>query len=256
MIEAKSLTKKFIGDNKEFCVLENIDFYIRTDEFISIIGPSGCGKTTLLNIIAGLEKPTSGHVFIDNNAVYSPGLDRGMVFQESPLFPWKTILENIKLSLRIKGVNPKEINSFAKDYLGKVNLSDFAHFYPRELSGGMKQRAALARTLALGSNILLMDEPFGSLDAQTRVLMQEELSNFLEKQGRRTVLFVTHSIDEAIFLSDKIMVLSPLPAKVIKTIEVDLPRPRRQEFSSKKEFNDMKMEIWNLLKKEILKNNG
>ncbi len=250
MIEAREISKKFIRNKKELSVLKDINFNIEKGEFVSMVGPSGCGKTTLLNIIAGLEKPTSGQIFINQNMIDAPGLDRGIVFQESPLFPWKTILENIKLALKIKGIEPQDINSSARDYLERVNLSNFAHFYPRELSGGMKQRAALARTLALGSNILLMDEPFGALDAQTRVLMQEELLNILEKQEKKTVLFVTHSIDEAIFLSDRIMILSSLPAKIIKTIEVGLSKPRRQELISEKEFNEIKLEVWNLLRKE------
>lgn len=249
MIEARGLSKKFFRNKKEMPVIEDVNFSIEKGEFVSIVGPSGCGKTTLLNIIAGLEKPTLGQIFINKNIINAPGFDRGVVFQESPLFPWKTILENIKLSLKIRGIDPKNIDLLARDYLEIVNLSNFDHFYPKELSGGMKQRAALARTLALGSNILLMDEPFGALDAQTRILMQEELLNVLDKQEKKTVLFVTHSIDEAIFLSDRIIILSPLPAKIVKTIKIDLPRPRYQELISKQEINEIKMEIWNLLRK-------
>ncbi len=249
MIEVRQVNKKFENGDKEISVLKDISFFIKSQEFVSVLGPSGCGKTTLLNIIAGLEEPTSGQIFINKNIISTSGLDRGIVFQESPLFPWKTVWENIKLSLEVKGTDPQKTDSVILEYLKRVDLLDFAHFYPRDLSGGMRQRAALARTLALGSNVLLMDEPFGALDAQTRILMQEELLDILKNQ-KKTVLFVTHNIDEAIFLSDRIVVLSSLPAKIIKMIEINLPRPRRQDLISLKEFYEIKMEIWDLLKRE------
>ncbi len=243
MIKIENLSKKFINNGKKLLAISNISFEVREEEFVSIVGPSGCGKTTLLKIIAGLEEPTEGRIFVDSKEVKEPGLDRGIVFQESPLFPWKKLLENIKLALRVKGITKRNEESLAKEYLKKMNLSDFADFYPKELSGGMKQRASLARTLALNPKILLMDEPFGSLDAQTRIMIQEELLKIWENY-KKTVLFVTHSIEEAIFLSDKIIIFSPCPATIIDVIDVDFPRPRNFGIRSEKRFNELRDEIW------------
>ena len=205
--------------------LEGVTLEIRDKEFVCLVGPSGCGKTTLLRIIAGLETTTTGSVTIDGNAVTGPDPKRGMVFQEYSLFPWRRVIDNIAFGLEMKGVSREERRQTAEYYLKMVGLSRFRDAYPFELSGGMRQRVAIARALANEPDVLLMDEPFGALDAQTRNRMQKELL-CLWKKTEKTIVFVTHSVDEAVYLPDRIIVLSPRPGSVQEIITIPWPRPR------------------------------
>ena len=227
-------------------VLENIQHRIENGRFISIIGPSGCGKTTLLRIIAGLEKASAGKVFLDGKELVQGTEKVGLVFQEYALFPWRTTLGNIEMGPEIKGVEKEIRRSKAMEYIKTFNLSGFENRYPRELSGGMKQRVAIARTLIMNPRVVLMDEPFGSLDSQTRNGLQEFLLGIWERR-RDTILFVTHNVDEAVFLSDQIIVLSKRPARIFKTFEVGLQRPRDR---TGYECNEIRREVLKVLSEE------
>ncbi len=250
MIIVKDVTKKFIDSNQEFLVLDKINFEIKENEFVSILGPVGCGKTTLLNIIGGLERPTAGEVFISGEKIEAPRHDIGIIFQGALLFPWKTVRENVKIAVRNNNLSKKEIDKIVEKNLKKVGLLEFADYYPKHLSGGMKQKAVFARILASNYKILLMDEPFSNLDAQTRLLMQEELLK-IWKISQLTVLFVTHNIEEAIFLSTKIILLSSIPTRVLRIIDIDLPQPRTHKIWSTSRFNEIKIHIWRIIKKEL-----
>jgi len=208
--------------------LSNVSFGVRSREFISVIGPSGCGKSTLIRIVAGLEPPSSGEVLIDGRPVGGPGADRGMVFQGYTLFPWLTVKRNVMFGLRMKGTPRAKAASLALEWLELVGLADFADHYPAQLSGGMKQRVAIARALANEPRILLMDEPFGALDAQTRASMQSHLLKIWESVDV-TILFITHDLDEAIYLSDRIVVLGSNPGRILEIIEVPVARSRTPE---------------------------
>ena len=205
----------------------DISLAIEDGAFVSILGPSGCGKSTLLYIVGGFVSPTTGVVKVKGKAVAGPGPDRGPVFQEFALFPWKSVLGNVMYGPRQQGVKSAEAEAQSRALIEMVGLKGFEHFYPKELSGGMKQRVALARTLAYHPAVLLMDEPFGALDAHTRTRLQNDLLNIWERD-RKTVLFVTHSVDEAVFLSDKVVVMTRSPGRIKKVIDIDLPRPRRR----------------------------
>jgi NitT/TauT family transport system ATP-binding protein len=212
-------------EGERILALQNINIEVKDKEFVCIIGPSGCGKTTLLRIIAGLEKPDSGAVTLKNEPILAPGPDRGMVFQEYSLFPWRTVLKNITFSLELKKIPKAERNKIAYEYLELVGLEMFADSYPHELSGGMKQRVAIARALVNDPHVLLMDEPFGAVDAQTRNMLQQELLKIWEKE-QKIIMFITHSVDEAVFLSDRVVVFTARPGKIKEIIDIDLPRPR------------------------------
>src|SRR5690625_4483540 len=232
------------GNNPSLSVFRDINLDVKEGEFVSLLGPSGCGKSTLLSIIAGLTKPSSGTVLLDNNEIKAPGPDKSMVFQEAALFPWMTVKENISFPLR-KKMNKKERAHIAADYLKMVHLSQFADHYPHELSGGMQQRVSIARALAMDAKLLLMDEPFGALDEQTRIVLQDELED-IWLRTRKTIIFVTHSIREAIRLSDRIILMGARPRSIIADFKIDLPRPRLQ-----KEMAEIEEEILSLLKIEI-----
>jgi len=222
----QGLTKEFCREEKEPVVaLDNLNFEVEDGEFICILGTSGCGKTTLLRIVAGLEKPTRGEVLVDGVPVEGPSPERGMVFQEYSLFPWRNVLENIAFGLEMKNIPKEERLEKARTYVKLVNLEGFEMAYPHELSGGMRQRVAIARALANDPQVLLMDEPLGALDAQTRNQMQQELLEIWERE-KKTVIFVTHSVDEAVYLADRMVVLSPRPGRVDEIVSVDIPRPR------------------------------
>lgn len=226
MLIVQDICKKYEADDGDGVqALQNIDIEVKDKEFVCIIGPSGCGKTTLLRIIAGLEKPDSGLVTLNNETILAPGPDRGMVFQEYSLFPWRTVLKNITFSLELKKIPKAERNKIANEYLELVGLEKFADSYPHELSGGMKQRVAIARALVNDPKILLMDEPFGAVDAQTRNRLQQELLKIWEKE-QKTIMFITHSVDEAVFLADRVVVFTARPGKIKEIIDIDLPRPR------------------------------
>ena len=206
-------------------VFDDISFTVGEGEFVSVIGASGCGKTTVLNLVAGLDMPSGGSIFVDGRAVRGPGLDRGVVFQEFALFPWLTVAGNIGFGLRSMGVSTEERRRRVAYFVDLVGLKNFADYYPNRLSGGMRQRVGLGRALAVDPAVLLMDEPFGALDAQTRDAMQNALSEIWLKT-RKTVLFITHDIREAIFLSDRVLVLAGRPSQIALDLPIDLPRPR------------------------------
>jgi NitT/TauT family transport system ATP-binding protein len=228
MIAIERLSKTFdTRRGTSHLALANISLAIADGEFVSILGPSGCGKSTLLYIVGGFVEPSEGTVAVHGRPVTGPGPDRGPVFQEFALFPWKTVLGNVMYGPLQQGLSRAEAEAKARALIGLVHLKGYESFYPKELSGGMKQRVAIARTLAYGPSILLMDEPFGALDAHTRTGMQNELLEIWERD-RKTVLFVTHSVEEAVFLSDRVVVLTRSPGRIKETIAIDLPRPRRR----------------------------
>ena len=230
--------------------LEHFDIDVNEGEFLSIVGPSGCGKSTFLNVLLGLIRPDSGDLTLRGQRVAGPGTDRAMVFQEFGLLPWRTVRHNVELGLELKGVDAEERRKVSDRLIEMVGLDGFDTHYPHELSGGMKQRVGLARALATDPDVLLMDEPFAALDAQTRDLMQVELLRIWQAAGK-TVLFVTHQIDEAIYLSDRVMVMTKRPGHAKRIFDIALPRPRDYEMRVTPEFNELKLQIWNTLKDEI-----
>jgi NitT/TauT family transport system ATP-binding protein len=255
MIEARNVTHAFAqADSKTTVpVLDNVSVTIETGKFVSFLGPSGCGKTTLLRIIDGLVRPTSGEIRIDDVEVHKPARDRAMVFQEFNLLPWRTALQNIEFALELHGVPSNERRERAQEALRRVSLEKFAKYYPHQLSGGMKQRIGLARALATNPKHLLMDEPFGALDPLVRELLQIDLLKLLEEQSR-TIVFVTHSVDEAVFLSDRIVIFRAHPGSILSTIDIDLPKHRwsnDEEIKASPEFVHYRQQIWHLLKEQM-----
>ena len=222
--------------------LENIQLDIAPGDFVALLGPSGCGKSTLLNIIASFEQPTSGVLTVGGQTMATPGPDRGVVFQEAALFPWLTVWENIVFGPKAQGLPASDYQSRAEEMLNIMGLKDFRNHLPIQLSGGMRQRVGIARVLTLGSQILLMDEPFGALDAQTRLTMQELLLSVWERL-KPTIIFVTHDIDEALFLADKIYVMSARPGRMESVIDTHLARPRAIEMTATPQFNELKLQI-------------
>jgi ABC-type nitrate/sulfonate/bicarbonate transport system ATPase subunit len=222
--------------------LEPTNLSVADNDFVTILGPSGCGKSTLLRMIAGLDRPTTGRIMLDGKAITGPGADRGMVFQSYTLFPWLTVSENISFGLRERGISQRERNDIARQWLEKVGLTSFANHFPKQLSGGMQQRTAIARALANDPKILLLDEPFGALDNQTRALMQELLLGIWERE-RKTVIFVTHDIEEAIFLASRVVVMSARPGRIKADIPVDLPHPRHYTIKTSPAFSDLKARL-------------
>lgn len=245
----KNLEKVFYSDGRAITALRDLSFEIKEGEFFGIVGPSGCGKTTLLNLIGGLEQPTKGDILVNGSEVKGPGFDSGMLFQEGALLPWRTAIKNIEFGLEIKGINTKEREKIAKNHLRLVGLEGFENSYPFELSGGMMQRVALARVLTFDPDILLMDEPFASVDALTREGLQNELLRIWSEM-KKTIVFVTHSIDEVIYLSDRIAVMSARPGRVKEVVRITLPRPREDTRTSL-EFAKLRDKIWKTLKEEI-----
>jgi NitT/TauT family transport system ATP-binding protein len=225
LLEVEELGRHFEGESGRVVALDRISFRAHRREFICLIGASGCGKSTLIRILAGLDDPSLGRVLLDGREVRGPGRDRGMVFQGYTLFPWRTVLDNVTFGLELGGMSRRKAQAEAREWIDLVGLSRFAGSYPYQLSGGMKQRVAIARALANHPRILLMDEPFGALDAQTRGQMQSYLLQ-IWRQVDVTVLFVTHDLDEAIYLADRIVVLGPNPGRIIDTVEVPVARPR------------------------------
>ena len=225
ILTIKDLVKTFPKDDDEMVAVSGFDLDVHNGEFICLLGPSGCGKTTILRIIAGLQPATSGSITLNGKMVTDPGSDRGMVFQEFGLFPWRTVKKNVEFGLEIQKRDEKEKDAISKRYIDLVGLTGFENSHPNQLFGGMKQRVGIARALASDPAILLMDEPFGALDAQTRNQMQKELLRIWQ-ETKKTVIFVTHSVDEAVFLADRIIVLSTRPGRVKNIYKIDLPRPR------------------------------
>ena len=247
-IEVQLVSKQFLrrsaaGDMEELNVLDGVSLTIQDREFVSIIGPSGCGKTTLLRMLAGMVRPGQGRVLVAGQEVRGPGPERAMVFQDYALLPWADAVTNVAFGLKLRGVGKEERTARALELVQLVGLAGFEHSLPKQLSGGMQQRIGLARALAVEPQILLMDEPFGSLDEISRRGMQLELLRIWE-QRKKTAVFVTHSVDEAVFLSDRIVVMSARPGRVAAVLAVDLPRPRSREMEESKEFGDMRAAVW------------
>jgi len=245
----EGLSLLFSGREKVLA-LQDISFEIMPEEFVCLLGPSGCGKSSVMNVIAGFIKPTSGSATLDGVEISGPGPDRAIVFQNYGLFPWKTVRENIRFGLRMLGKPKEDIDATYNRYLDMVGLRGFENKYPFELSGGMQQRVGIARVLAIDPMVLLMDEPFGALDAQTRMVMQEALLDIWE-QNKKTILFVTHDIDEAIILSDRILVMTARPGRIKKEIKVPLNRPRPYEILADPCFVAIKAEVLALIKEEL-----
>jgi NitT/TauT family transport system ATP-binding protein len=251
-LRIQSISKTYGTDGHEVMAIDEIDLQIRNKEFATILGPSGCGKSTLLRIVAGLVKPTRGMVRLDGRVISGPGQDRGMVFQSYTLFPWLTVKENIQFGLALSGMGRAEQEQIAQEFVEKVGLKGFEHAYSKGLSGGMKQRVAIARALANNPAVLLLDEPFGALDAQTRALMQELLTQVWEDL-HKTILFVTHDVEEAIFLSDRVFVMTARPGKVKAEIDIPLERPRTYEMKATETFVRLKQQAFSLIREEAIK---
>jgi NitT/TauT family transport system ATP-binding protein len=250
-IDVRGVSQRYrTGRRGDLLALDRVELQARRGEFVSIVGPSGCGKSTLLYIVAGLLDATEGEVLVDGALVRGPAPDRGLVLQSSSIFPWRTVEDNVAFGPLMTGVPTDERKALVKRYLDMVGLAKFAKFYPRELSGGMKQRIAIAQMLACGPSIFLMDEPFGALDSLSREVLQDQLLQLWERD-RRTVLFVTHSIDEAVLLSDRVVVMSPLPGRVKEVVSIDLPRPR-QDARGLPAFASLRNYIWSAIREESM----
>ena len=238
----------------DFEALRDINLSIAPGEFICLVGPSGCGKTTLLSTIAGFLEPSAGAVYMDGVRITGPGPDRGVVFQQYAVFPWLTVAENVRFGLRLAANqrSPEEIDRISDHFIELVDLTDFKDSYPKELSGGMKQRVAIARSYAVNPQVLLMDEPFGALDAQTRHFMQESLLQILEKE-RKTVVFVTHGVEEAAFLSTRVVIMASRPGRIREVIPIDLPYPRDAATKTSPEFIRIRAGIEKVVREEFQK---
>lgn len=250
-LKIDNVYKEYEGRNGKMVALNGVTLDIKENEFICVVGPSGCGKSTLLNIIAGLLEPTSGAVYLDGKQIEGTGVERGVVFQQYALFPWRTVIKNVMFGLEMKKVPKNEAEEIAKKYIEAVGLKGFENSYPKELSGGMKQRVAIARAYAANPEVLLLDEPFGALDAQTRVQLQTELLNTWEKE-QKTCFFITHDVDEAIILAQRVIIMSARPGRIKRIVNIDIPYPRTQETKSEEKFLKLKAEIWNEVYQEFL----
>jgi NitT/TauT family transport system ATP-binding protein len=248
-LEVAGLRKVYARNGQSLDVVDIAAFSAREGEFITVIGPSGCGKSTFLHIMGGFIPAESGSIRVQGRTVDGPGPDRGMMFQEFALFPWKTVAGNVAWGLEAQGVGRKEIDDIVRHYLQMMGLWEFREHFPAELSGGMKQRVALARVLAFDPKVLLMDEPFGALDAQTREVMQEELTRLWERTGK-TIVFVTHDIDEAVYLGDRVVVLTARPARIREEVKIDLPRPRSLEIKKSAQCHEYRNYIWDMIRSE------
>ena len=252
VIEEVRLAYRRPFDSTEFLALETINLEVERGEFVTIVGPSGCGKSSLLLVINGLLQPTNGQVLLNGRRVESPGPDRALVFQEFALLPWRTIRANVELGLELKRRPTEERRRIARDNIRLVGLKAFEHYFPHQLSGGMRQRVGIARALTVEPEVLLMDEPFGALDAQTRQIMAAELLRIWERD-RKTILFVTHDIDEALYLADRVVVMSASPGRIMEVLPVNLPRPREFDVKNTLEFADYRRRIWQILEEEVRK---
>jgi NitT/TauT family transport system ATP-binding protein len=250
LLEVRDLDKTFTADNRTVTAIDKLSLDIEENEFVSIVGPSGCGKSTFLHIVGGFEKSSGGNMTLNGKPIGAPGPDRGMMFQDLSLFPWLTVIQNVCWPLEIKGMAKEAREARGLEILDMVHLKRYAHMYPGQLSGGMKQRVALARVFALDPEILLMDEPFGALDAQTRELLQEELQQ-IWRRDRKTALFVTHDIDEAIFLGTRLIVFTARPGRI--KADIKLPTGTRTgEYRKSAEYLEMRNQVWDLLRDEVL----
>lgn len=254
-IQIRNLDVRFGKGMNLVDAVSNVSIDVKPGEFVSILGPSGCGKSTLLNVVAGFVKRSGGSVQVDGKEVSGPGAERGMVFQQYSLFPWMTVRKNVEFGLKMQGRSSSERETAARTLLGLAGLLAFENHYPEQLSGGMKQRVGIVRALATSPQVLLMDEPFGALDAQTRVVMQQILTNMWQR-FRLSVLFITHDIDESIFLSDKVYVMTARPGRIKAEIAVPLPRPRVPEMMTSPEFLLLKRKLHALIREESFKAMG
>lgn len=250
-LKIDNVKKVYNSRNGEMVALNGVNLDIAENEFICVVGPSGCGKSTLLNIIAGLLEPSSGAVYCDGKKVEGTGTERGVVFQQYALLPWMTVKKNVMFGLNLQGIKGKEAEDRAMKYIKMVQLEDFLNHYPKELSGGMKQRVAIARAYAVNPSVLLMDEPFGALDAQTRTQLQSELLETWEKE-QKTCFFITHDVDEAIILAQKVIIMSARPGRIKEIVDINIPYPRTQETKMSPEFLELKNHIWGQVYQEYL----
>ncbi|MED5619639.1 ABC transporter ATP-binding protein [Ideonella sp. BN130291] len=251
ILSIRGVSRRFVSAHGDTLALQATDLSVAENDFITILGPSGCGKSTLLRIVAGLDRPTTGEVTLDGQRITGPGADRGMVFQSYTLFPWLTVRDNVCFGLRERGVPRAQQLEVAQGFIEKVGLTSFEHHYPKQLSGGMQQRTALARALANRPRMLLMDEPFGALDHQTRELMQELLLGIWEAE-RTTVLFVTHDIDEAVFMGSRVVVMSARPGRIKLDRPVELAHPRHWSVKTTPGFAELKGELMEQVRVEVL----
>ena len=251
-LQATGVKKVYTKNGRPLDILDVAHFSVREREFITVIGPSGCGKSTFLHIMGGFIKAEAGSIRVYDKEVDGPGPDRGMMFQEFALFPWRTVAGNVAWGLEAQGIPKGRIEEVVLQQLEMTGLTEFAHHYPAELSGGMKQRVALARVLAFDPKVLLMDEPFGALDAQTRETMQEELTRLWERT-HKTIVFVTHDIDEAVYLGDRVVVLTARPGRIREEVQIDLPRPRALEVKKSIRCHEYRNYIWDLIRSESVK---
>ena len=250
-LKIDNVVKEYVGNKGKTVALNGVSLDIKENEFICVVGPSGCGKSTLLNIIAGLLEPTSGAVYLDGKKIEGTGVERGVVFQGYALFPWRTVLKDVMFGLEMKRMPKDQAEQIAKKYIKAVGLEGFEHAYPKELSGGMRQRVAIARAYAADPEVLLLDEPFGALDAQTRVQLQSELLNTWEHE-KKTCFFITHDVDEAIILAQRVIIMSARPGRIKKIVDIDIPYPRTQATKTDPRFLELKTEIWNEVYQEFL----
>jgi len=254
IVECNHIKKSYTTRNGEIAALDDVSFQVNEGEFLCIVGPSGCGKTTLLKIIAGLLQPTSGNIIFKGDDTNGDP-KRALVFQDHGLFPWMTVLENVAFGLKMQGVGRKDRDTRSMDFIEKVGLSKFADNFAHELSIGMRQRVGIARAFVAGAQILLMDEPFGSLDAQTKLVLQIELLK-IWKDYQKIVVYVTHDIEEAVRLSDRILVMTTRPATICAEIPVPLDRPRKPSEHQNKTISDLKWQIWGMLRNDVRQNVG
>jgi NitT/TauT family transport system ATP-binding protein len=251
LLRVRGLSKVFTGEGGEVSAIDALDMEVAEGEFVSIVGPSGCGKSTFLHIVGGFEPVTRGEIHLNGKPVGPPGPDRGMMFQDLSLFPWLTSIENVAWPLEMKGLSKTERMEKARHYLDLVHLARFADLYPGQLSGGMKQRVALARLFALDPEIMLMDEPFGALDSQTRELLQEELQS-IWRRARKTALLVTHDIDESIYLGTRVIVFTARPGRIKADIRI-ADMDRSGNFRKSRQYLELRVQLWDLLRDEVLK---
>ncbi len=242
-ISFRNVSKSFPLKGGDFLALDRVDLDIADREFVTVVGPSGCGKSTLMSMAAGLTEPGTGDILLDGAPVAGPGPDRGVIFQQYALFPWLSVRKNVEFGLRLMNLPPDERKRRAEHAIELVGLSDFADALPKTLSGGMKQRCAIARAYAVDPQVLLMDEPFGALDALTRVQLQDQLLDTWSRE-RRTVMFITHDVDEAVYLANRVVVMAARPGRIHRVIDVDLPYPRTEEVRLSPEFSRIRNEVW------------
>jgi len=255
-IEFENVSKRFTvrdqqkGAVTEFTALHEVSLSVKTGEFLVVVGPSGCGKSTLLDLLAGLTTPSAGRILLDGKPITGPGMDRGVVFQQYALFPWRTALENVEFGLELRELTPKERRDRARSFLDLVGLSGFEQRYPHELSGGMKQRVAIARSLAYDPDVLLMDEPFAALDQQTREILQGELVRIWQS-SKKTIVFITHGIDEAVCLGERVAVMTSRPGRIKTIIEVPESLKYGEDVRSRPEYGPVRHEVWSRLRDEV-----